>query len=192
MSEQESTIPLVFVPLLTNPSVQGIRGTWTLTQIEHQVHENILNELGTAFFCETKQEAWKVMHRVETYAGEMKLVTETFLAMSTALKIYLTWASQDREYDRYSTFEEMLATLIPDAVLVPPPLKHRLRPDFFVEREGMVSPVELKRVPFTNAAVKQLQRYMTAYNCQTGYAVAPKLSGTLLPGMMFIRFDGKE
>jgi len=192
MSEQNSSIPPCVLPLFMNPAVQGIRGVSTLTAQEHQLHENILNELAAAFFCPTKQEAWKVFRTIETYAGEMNLVTETFLAMDTSLKIFITWENQDTEYTRYPVFEERIATVIPGATIVPPPFKHRLRPDFFVEREGMVSPVEIKRNTFTGVGVKQLQRYMTVFNCVTGYAIAPKLSGTLLPGMMFIQWDGKD
>jgi hypothetical protein len=191
MSEQNHSIPLIVWPLLGNPAVQGLRAVWTLTPQEHQMHEQLLNELGAAFFCATKREAFDVMRHVATRAGEANLVTETFLAMDTALKVFITWLDGTTEYDQYPVFRDMIDTLIPGASIVPAPLKHSLRPDFFVEREGMISPVEIKRGVFTNTAVKQLQRSMTVYNCVTGYAVAPKLSGALAPGMMFIQWDGK-
>jgi hypothetical protein len=111
--------------------------------------------------------------------------------MNTSLKVFIVWLHGDTEYHQYTVFEKMLATLIPGASIVSPPIKHRLRPDFFVEREGLISPVEIKKGAFNATAVKQLQSYMMAYNCRTGYAIAPVLNGGLLPGMMFIQWDGK-
>jgi hypothetical protein len=191
MPEVNSTIPLILVPLMSNPAVKCIRAASTLTPQEHQMHEQLLTELGAAFFCENKREAFDVMRAVETRTGEANLVTETFLAMDTSLKMFITWLNDNTEYSQYPVFQKMIDTLIPGASIVPPPLKHRLKPDFFVEREGLISPVEIKRGTFTNTAVKQLQRYMTAYNCVTGYAVAPKLAGTLASGMMFIEWHCK-
>lgn len=84
-------------------------------------------------------------------------------------------------------FRENVSALLPGARIVTPPAKdHRHQPDAWVEWNGVVSPVEVKRDFFDKAALEQLARYMRVFGCSHGIAVAPALKVAIPQSVTFV------
>lgn len=81
-------------------------------------------------------------------------------------------------------FRANYATLIPNSKLIPVVAKNKKRPDFLVDINGDIFPVECKR-EFTAASLKQLLGYMKLWKVKTGYAVAETLKCNLPPSVIF-------
>lgn len=62
-------------------------------------------------------------------------------------------------------------------------------PDVWVKENGKEIPVEVKLCKFDKKALMQLQRYMEAYKCDKGYAVARELSVDLPSNIRFLPFE---
>jgi hypothetical protein len=190
MSADYSTTSLL--PLCYDPT--PLRQDSTLTDQEKITQWALFECLAAAQIADTKDAAWALMRETREHASRLNLFTEAFAALYEACATHLVWyfSSRDTEYSSYPRFEEALAQLLPGAKIVSPPRKHTLRPDFFVERDGLISCVEIKKGSFNQSAIRQLARYMEAYKLSTGYAVAPKLTGMLQHGMMFLQWPTKE
>jgi len=181
--------------LIFNKSVQSqyVRQDSSLTPKERETHWQLLMGLAGVLVCEEEKEAKALLWEIRDHALRLNLYTVGFIELFEAtLYTLLFYKFPKTEYSAYPKFQEELSQLIPGAQIVEAPFRHRQKPDFFIEREGMISPVEIKQTNFINYHVQQLRRYMTLYNCPTGYAVAPKLTGKLLPGMMFITWDSRS
>jgi hypothetical protein len=83
-----------------------------------------------------------------------------------------------REEDFYGPEAiKAIKDLIPGCRPAPPPLKLlQHRPDFFIENEHGICPVEFKKGKATQAAIRQVQRYMEVFKGSHGYLIAPSLS----------------
>lgn len=86
-------------------------------------------------------------------------------------------------------FRDNLQTLIPGARLADGPRNRLHIPDFWVEVDGGVYPVEVEAVKFNKHAVCQLGRYMKVFDCPVGYGVARELTAKLGRGMRFVKLD---
>jgi hypothetical protein len=199
MSAQESTHSPDFSQLFyldengTSRAIEPLRLDTELSQEERLIHWRLLMLLAATCDIKDKAEVKALLHDTSVYAAQHNLYTKGFaLLYGAVLSDHFVFNERQTEYRLYPSFKEALSTLLPDARLVGPPIHHKKKPDFFVEREGLISPVEIKLHTFTNQAVKQLKAYMNIFGCATGYAVAPKLTGTLLPGMMFLQWPTKE
>jgi hypothetical protein len=189
------SVPKHSTDLIFNKSVQSqyVRQDSTLTPEERETHWQLLMGLAGSHACEHEDEAEALLFEIRDHALRLDLYTVGFIELFEAtLCAHFLYKFPRTEYSAYPKFQEELSQLIPGAHIVDAPFRHQQKPDFFIEREGMISPVEIKLRNFTNHHVKQLRRYMTLYNCQTGYAVAPKLTGKLLPGMMFITWSSRS
>lgn len=94
------------------------------------------------------------------------------------------------EFDFHEDFAASLEQYIPGAKLVTVPHKQGFGiPDFFVQVERDICPVEIKRGRFTPSAVNQLRGYILGYSAPYGYAVAHKLSAPLDKNMIFIELE---
>ena len=76
------------------------------------------------------------------------------------------------------------ATLLPNSKLIPVVAKNNKRPDFLVDIDGKIFPVECK-LEFTATSLKQLLGYMKLWNVKTGYAVAETLKCELPSSVVF-------
>jgi hypothetical protein len=81
-------------------------------------------------------------------------------------------------------FRSNYQTLIPNSKLIPVISKNKKRPDFLVDINGKVFPVECKR-KFTAKSLKQLLGYMKLWKVKTGYAVAEVLKCELPSFIVF-------
>jgi hypothetical protein len=63
------------------------------------------------------------------------------------------------------------------------------RPDFWLDINGKLCPVEIKKAAFTKKALNQLQRYVDVFDCEHGYAVASSLRVELPKNITFIKYD---
>lgn len=94
------------------------------------------------------------------------------------------------EFDFHEDFAANLGQYIPGARLASVPKKPGFGiPDFFVQVEQDVCPVEIKSGNFTPSAVSQLRGYILGYNAPYGYAVAQKLTASLDKNMIFVRLQ---
>jgi len=75
-------------------------------------------------------------------------------------------------------------TLIPNSKLIPVIAKNKKRPDFLVDINGEIFPVECK-LEFTATSLKQLLGYMKLWKVKTGYAVAEVLKCKLPSSVIF-------
>lgn len=76
------------------------------------------------------------------------------------------------------------ATLLPNSKLIPVVAKNKKRPDFLVDIDGEIFPVECKQ-EFTATSLKQLLGYMKLWKVKTGYAVAESLKCELPSFVVF-------
>ena len=76
------------------------------------------------------------------------------------------------------------ADLIPNSKLIPVVAKNKKRPDFLVDINGDIFPVECK-LEFTATSLKQLLGYMKLWKVKTGYAVAEVLKCKLPSSVVF-------
>ncbi len=186
MSSDEYTF-VTFTYPSQNP--QPLRQDATLSDEERLLQWQLFQCLACAAKHENKTQAEQIMIEASRHAVQLNLYTTGFAELFASVGLHHVWRFDNSEYSSYQQFVDDLPMVLPGARIVAPPKNHRLRPDFFVERDGLISCVEIKRGAFTNTAVKQLKSYMEAFDLLTGYAVAPKLTGTLLPGMMFIQWS---
>ncbi len=91
------------------------------------------------------------------------------------------------EKDIVSRFWANLGALLPGAVRVrPDSIDKKHQPDGFLAWRDREVPVEIKRDVFDAKALRQLQRYMAAYDAELGVAVAPTLTATLPANITFV------
>lgn len=65
-------------------------------------------------------------------------------------------------------------------------------PDFWLEKEKINIPVEIKKGDFNLKHLNQLQRYMNVYGCENGIAVGKSLACVLPPNIKFVTYDSEE
>jgi len=65
-------------------------------------------------------------------------------------------------------------------------------PDFWLEKESVNIPVEIKLGDFNLRHLDQLQRYMNVYGCQNGIAVGKSLACVLPSNVKFVTYEEKE
>ena len=81
-------------------------------------------------------------------------------------------------------FRANCAALIPNSKLIPVVARNRKRPDFLIDINGEIFPVECK-LEFTTTSLKQLLGYMTLWKVKAGYAVAETLKCELPSSVVF-------
>ena len=79
------------------------------------------------------------------------------------------------ETNVHSLFENYAELLIPDSKLIEGRRDKHNIPDAWISIRGEEIPVEMKRNKFDARAMKQLRRYMTAFNTKRGLAVAKEM-----------------
>ena len=101
--------------------------------------------------------------------------------------------SRPREQEVYTWFKEKYKSKLGNNYqIVKRATDGKNIPDFWVFNGTDTVPVECKLHSFDKNALKQLQRYMTVYNCQTGIAVGSSLTVELPETIIFIGFDISE
>jgi hypothetical protein len=85
----------------------------------------------------------------------------------------------------HSWFKKSHKSVIPDSKLIKVQSRDRKRPDFLVEVNGSIYPVECK-LTFHRYNIKQLHGYMNLWDVSIGYAVAAKLTCELPPNIIFV------
>lgn len=63
------------------------------------------------------------------------------------------------------------------------------RPDAWVSYEDKIIPVEMKKGNFNSVALKQLQDYMTMYDCSYGIAIGHKTTVEIPDNITFIKME---
>jgi hypothetical protein len=171
-----------------------------ISEAETPEHRQDVAELFTLHFLAriAKLDDPQVMKKELALAREtaayIGFYTDVFMHLAKCVDqevLYLMQFRYGREKHMYPLFSKALPMLIPGAQLTQVPFLPRHRPDFFVEKDGMIAPVELKIGNATNKAIQQLERYMHVYKAKTGYLIADKLTGKLKQGMTFCTWNSE-
>ncbi|MCK5612387.1 hypothetical protein KAR91_61515 [Candidatus Pacearchaeota archaeon] len=93
------------------------------------------------------------------------------------------------EFDLHEKFRKKIKTLIPNATIIKKKNNAKNMPDFWIKKDNLEIPVEIKLNNFNESAKKQLLRYMNFYNCNFGYAVAEKQTIDLPKNIKFIQLS---
>ena len=91
-----------------------------------------------------------------------------------------------REIHLEGKFYKNLDTYLPGAKKRAIKLIPGHKPDGFVEWNGKICPVEIKRSEFRASSLDQLRRYMKIYRSEIGIAVAPSLKCAIPENVIFI------
>lgn len=115
---------------------------------------------------------------------------ESFVWLCAGIKfeVYSHFTGRLGEIGRvHSWFKENAGDAIPGATIVSRRGRQGIgKPDFWVEIEGLLYPVECK-LRFDNKALKQLQRYILGWNTFKGFAVAPEVKCGIPANITFIQ-----
>ena len=117
---------------------------------------------------------------------------EALSKLYSAARLDIAWARNCSRLELTGTqprFANNLETLLPRATMAKKPKPKAptsLRPDFWVELDGVVMPVEVKKGKFNDRALDQLLGYMQAFGCDQGIAVGATLTATLPQNVRFV------
>lgn len=108
----------------------------------------------------------------------------------TVMRWYLD--SRATEQDVYVWFRENISEILPSGARIVKKRNDRSHiPDFWVEIDGRLSPVECKLHEFDKSALDQLKRYMRFYGCRSGIAVASEFTCEVPSEITKVCFDIK-
>lgn len=136
---------------------------------------------------ENKEAAWRMMKLASCIFHPQNDFTFDELYGATAMEI--TRVTNETEFTIHAKFKENAASVIDGAEVINKTNKTKHQPDAWVLLEGKEVPVEMKLGDFNYKALKQLRRYIDAYNCDKGIAVANDLTIDLPENIMFFHKD---
>jgi len=93
------------------------------------------------------------------------------------------------EFYLHDLFDLTAQTIMPDCSIVKKKHDNHNIPDRWVQKGNSVIPVEIKRGNFNNTCLKQLYRYMSAYDVNCGIAVGAKYTANPDNRIKFITID---
>ena len=117
-------------------------------------------------------------------------VPERLLYLKDAVFTHLAWLRQCQHHKSESMlhdkFRENIATLVPGAIILKNAIEGEHRPDFLIKLHSEIMPVEIKLHKFDKKSLQQLSRYLSAYRCKRGIAVAKECTCLLPQNILFI------
>lgn len=99
---------------------------------------------------------------------------------------YVLQTKHPNEAHYYYLFDNVIQEILPRATIIQRKDNPKHIPDAWLSINGEDVPVEIKKGPFDNSALKQLLRYITVYGCSKGIAVGAKLTVELPENIMWI------
>lgn len=111
---------------------------------------------------------------------------DAFNELYSAVAYRVTYETTKDEFYWQEEFKNNINYIIPNSKIVNKKSNGRDIPDAWVDVNGLLIPVEVKLGGFNIKAKKQLMRYMKAYNCGMGIAVAQELTTELPENILFI------
>lgn len=145
--------------------------------------------LSVAYKCEKENDAWEAMKVASILFHPLDDITFNTLYGITARAIAEKFDKNEYYYQRL--FKEKYSKIRIGEIIEVKDDGENI-PDAWVNRNGINIPVEVKVSDFDKKALKQLNRYIKAYNCETGIAVARNLSVDLPTNIEFISFEELE
>lgn len=128
------------------------------------------------------------------YLNEVKdLIPPGYEHLVDAILTHLFWAkSCESTYERHvqDEFFNNIHKYLPGAVKIEVKRDRLHIPDGFVEYQGHVLPVEVKRDSIVGSSISQIMRYMKEYGSNGGVVVAPKLNAPLPNNVIFVQVGG--
>jgi len=146
--------------------------------------------LSKAMNCSIEDEAWDTMHDVSKIGHQLDL--KEFNDLYEATAEFLTNKFQKSEFYYHSLFNKLASSIIPGCTATLRKNDGHNFPDSWVKINGREIPVEIKLHNFGEPAVKQLERYMNAYNSGFGIAVGCSLTSSIHDNILFIPISELE
>lgn len=124
-----------------------------------------------------------------------ELIPPGYEYLADAVLTHLLWAKEcERTFEKHiqDEFFNNIQKYLPGATKVEIKRDRLHIPDGFVEYQGSVLPVEVKRDAIVGASVLQIMRYIKEYGSVGGIVVAPKLNAPLPSNVIFIQVGGAK
>lgn len=139
----------------------------------------------------TKEELRAVIERYVKYKNGEDFVWEFPFILDSIMTnlIHLEHCLCGSEFSLHKKFRENVNILIPGSKIFKHKDNKAHHPDFWIDLNGEVYPVEIKLQKFDNMAKRQLLRYMYFYKKNKGFAVAPILKTELPENITFIELS---
>lgn len=110
-------------------------------------------------------------------------------AIIHAIKQEIASSENKNEYHYQLLFKQYASKIFHNCRIIHKKTDPHNQPDAWVEINGEEIPVEVKLADFNKSALKQLNRYMLAFKCYKGIAVARTLSIELPKNIIFVSND---
>ena len=140
--------------------------------------------LSCAYDCDNEQltKVWLQIAQNFRFKGDAAF--DKLYAAVFELSIYEKKRRKEAETNEFAiqrAFKEKYANKVVD-------IKHDRHniPDCWIQEDGILKPVEVKKGNFNNVALYQLKRYLDAYHCEQGIAVGEKCTVKLPDNIKFI------
>lgn len=141
--------------------------------------------LAAASEAETKEEAWEIMDIASKIFHPMNDSIFNTLFGSVAIELSWQYSKEKTEFYIHQLFNDNYSKIRSGKVVKHKHDRHNI-PDSWVNRDGEIIPVEMKKENFDQEALEQLQRYINTYNSNYGIAVGDKLTVDLPDNIEFI------
>lgn len=117
--------------------------------------------------------------------------SKLFDALYAAVRYYVYGCRSDskNEYYYHYLFNKYAPKIIDRCKIIKGKYNAHNQPDSWIELNGEEIPVEIKYRCFNKSALKQLQRYMTAFDAKKGVAVGRTLTVELPDNIIFVSND---
>lgn len=180
--------------IFSNEEFGEIRTVEIDGKTEYEIDGTLVDRYGILALASAekdKKKAWDYMNAASTlYHNQGDFV---FNELYGAVAMHIAWKSsiEDSEFAIHSLFKKNYCKIRKGSV-VNRKSDGKNIPDSWVQIGRELIPVEIKKCSFDKKALNQLKRYLNAYNCKNGIAVANKLTIDLPENIEFISISELE
>ena len=135
-----------------------------------------------------KKSAERILHFACNECSGYISESDLFLSLFDAVRhyIYGYCFDRDNEYTYHHLFNKYAPKIIHNCRVIERKGDYHNQPDSWIELNGEEVPVEIKLGNFDKKALKQLQRYINAFNAKNGVAVGRTLTVELPDNIIFV------
>lgn len=144
--------------------------------------------LALASRCENEKDAWNLLHIASMLYRGLGDSTFNILYGDVAFNITREFTKTEFYYQRLF-IENVKKIFGENASIAENKNDSKNIPDAWITINSEKIPVEVKLSDFNMKALKQLERYINAYSCKKGVAVAKSCSIVLPNNIMFVPFS---
>jgi hypothetical protein len=151
-------------------------------------------EAARKYNCEEAERLWDKAHGyVDSLSEESKGYTAQ-IAIAAVHYIEKKWHQISvGEFAYHNYFEKNIAKLLPGWKIAKHPRKRLDHiPDFFIEKDGAICPVEIKKSTINLSALRQIKRYMKVFKASKGFVAAQECIVDLPETITFVPLPAIE